>query len=75
MSSNAASEPKVCPRNLPKVAPGDEVVVSGVAGRFPESNNVKNLYDNLMEKRDLVTDDGRRWKLGEHFVTFFTTKL
>lgn len=58
-------DPNVRPRKLPKVPPGDEVVISGVAGRFPDSDNVDHLYENLMNKVDLVTDDDRRWKLGK----------
>ncbi|XP_063988124.1 fatty acid synthase-like isoform X2 [Diachasmimorpha longicaudata] len=44
--------------------PGDEIVISGIAGRFPESNNFNEFRDNLMNKVDLITDDDRRWKLG-----------
>lgn len=68
-------DPNVRPRKLPKVAPGDEVVISGVAGRFPDSDDVNHLYDNLMNKVDLVTDDDRRWKLGEFLAFYFTNNL
>jgi hypothetical protein len=44
--------------------PGEEIVISGVAGYFPESENMYDLRDNLMNKVDMVTDDDRRWKLG-----------
>lgn len=44
--------------------PGEEVVISGVAGYFPDSGNVYHLQENLMNKVDMVTDDDRRWKLG-----------
>lgn len=44
--------------------PGEEIVISGIAGRFPESDNVEILKKNLFDKVDLVTDDDRRWKLG-----------
>lgn len=44
--------------------PGEEIVISGIAGRFPESRNVEILKKNLFDKKDLVTDDDRRWKLG-----------
>ena len=62
--NNATSGEECHPRKLPKVQPGDEVVISGISGRFPESHNVKHLQENLLSKRDLITDDGRRWKLG-----------
>jgi len=45
-------------------APGEEIVISGIAGRFPESDNMEILKKNLFDKIDLITDDDRRWKLG-----------
>lgn len=45
--------------------PGEEIVISGIAGRFPDSNNVEELKTNLLNKVDLVSDDDRRWKLGD----------
>ncbi|KAG7203862.1 hypothetical protein KM043_017916 [Ampulex compressa] len=47
----------------PYVTPeaGEEVVISGIAGKFPESDNVKLLEKNLFGKTDLITDDDRRW--------------
>jgi len=44
--------------------PGEEIVISGIAGRFPESKNVGELKNNLLNKLDMITDDDRRWKLG-----------
>ncbi|XP_011503081.1 PREDICTED: fatty acid synthase [Ceratosolen solmsi marchali] len=46
-----------------KIEPRDEIVISGIAGRFPDSDNIHLLRDNLMNKVDLVTDDDRRWQL------------
>jgi hypothetical protein len=51
--------------------PGEEIVISGVAGYFPDSNNVYHLRDNLMNKVDMVTDDDRRWKLGLYMPAIF----
>ncbi|KAF7994080.1 hypothetical protein HCN44_011349 [Aphidius gifuensis] len=39
-----------------------EVVISGFAGKFPESNNIEELWKNLMNKIDMITEDERRWK-------------
>lgn len=64
MATNA-EPPRV--NKIPRVPPEEEIVISGVAGRFPDSNNMKHFQENLMNKVDLVTDDDRRWKLG---VTF-----
>ncbi|XP_014477063.1 PREDICTED: fatty acid synthase [Dinoponera quadriceps] len=60
MSANTS--PK---RNYKPPKPGDEIVISGIAGRFPESRNVEILKKNLLSKVDMVTGDDRRWKL-EH---------
>jgi hypothetical protein len=46
-------------------ATGDDIVITGIAGRFPESENVYQFKDNLFNKVDMVTEDDRRWKLGE----------
>ncbi|XP_011503082.1 PREDICTED: fatty acid synthase-like [Ceratosolen solmsi marchali] len=53
---------EIRPRKLPEVRPGDEVVISGVAGRFPSSDNMDELRENLMSKVDLIAPNGR-WKL------------
>lgn len=44
--------------------PGEEVVISGLSGRFPDSDNVYEFRDKLFDKIDLISDDDRRWKLG-----------
>ncbi|XP_030748269.1 fatty acid synthase-like [Sitophilus oryzae] len=41
--------------------PGEEVVISGLSGKYPESRNVYEFRDNLFNKVDMVTDDNRRW--------------
>lgn len=49
---------------LARPAPGEEVVISGLAGMLPDSDNVYEFRDKLYDKVDLVSDDDRRWKLG-----------
>lgn len=44
--------------------PGDEIVISGIAGRFPDSDNMEEFKTNLLNKVDLISDDDRRWRLG-----------
>ena len=44
---------------------GDDIVITGIAGSFPESENIYQFQDNLYNKVDMVTEDDRRWKLGE----------
>lgn len=45
---------------------GEQIVISGIAGRFPESDNVKILQEHLFNKVDMVTDDDRRWVTGKY---------
>lgn len=47
-----------CPGN-------DDVVISGVSGRFPESNSIAEFRENLFGGVDMVTDDDRRWPAGK----------
>jgi fatty acid synthase len=42
----------------------DDIVISGVAGRFPESDSIDELRDNLYNNVDMITEDERRWPLG-----------
>ncbi|EFN75501.1 Fatty acid synthase [Harpegnathos saltator] len=44
-----------------KVPPGEEIVISGIAGRFPDTDNMKELQENLFNTSDLGSDDNRRW--------------
>ena len=50
-------------RCLSSPLPGEEVVISGMSGRFPESDNVYEFRDNLFNKKDMVTENDKRWKL------------
>lgn len=43
----------------------DEVVVAGMSGRLPESNNLEEFWENLINGVDMVTEDDRRWTPGE----------
>ncbi|XP_073462807.1 fatty acid synthase [Aquarana catesbeiana] len=42
----------------------EEIVIAGIAGRLPESDNLQEFWDNLIQGVDLVTEDDRRWKPG-----------
>ncbi|KAB7503647.1 Fatty acid synthase [Armadillidium nasatum] len=46
--------------------PNDDVVVSGMSGRFPESSNVREFSRNLFEGIDMITEDDRRWQPEEN---------
>ncbi|XP_023313670.1 fatty acid synthase-like [Trichogramma pretiosum] len=67
------SEPRI--RKLAPVPPEEEIVISGISGRFPDSNNMKHFEENLMNKVDLVTDDDRRWKLDHPEIPQNTGKI
>jgi len=43
---------------------GEEVVISGVSGRLPESANIAEFREHLINGRDMLTEDDRRWKPG-----------
>ena len=57
-----------------RLATGDDIVITGIAGCFPESENVYQFQDNLFNKVDMVTEDDRRWKFGE-FVLLLKTGM
>lgn len=45
---------------------GKEIVISGIAGRFPDSNNMNQLQENLLNKVNLLRADNCRWKIGNY---------
>ncbi|XP_036124153.1 fatty acid synthase [Molossus molossus] len=42
----------------------EEVVIAGMSGKLPESENMQEFWANLIGGVDMVTDDDRRWKAG-----------
>ncbi|XP_072167778.1 fatty acid synthase-like [Diadema setosum] len=42
----------------------DEIVISGISGRLPESENLEEFFQHLLDKDNLVTIDDRRWEPG-----------
>lgn len=46
----------------------DDIVISGISGRFPESDNIDELNDNLYNHVDMVTEDNRRCPIGKLFL-------
>ena len=42
----------------------EHAVISGIACRFPESNNIEEFWNNLVQNIDMVTEDDRRWTPG-----------
>ncbi|KAF4517409.1 hypothetical protein B566_EDAN005018 [Ephemera danica] len=47
------------------MAAPEDVVISGMSGRFPDCDNVHEFKENLYNKVDMMTSDlGSRWQLG-----------
>lgn len=42
----------------------DDIAITGVSGRLPESSNIEEFADNLFKGVDMVNDDPRRWPKG-----------
>lgn len=45
--------------------PKEEIVISGMSGRFPEADNLHQLLYNLENKIDMITEDNRRWNAAD----------
>jgi len=39
----------------------EKIVISGIAGRFPNSDNMKEFQDNLFNEMDLGSEDHQCW--------------
>ena len=48
----------------------DPVVISGVSCRLPQSDNMQEFRDNLMNGVDMVTEDSSRWQPGNVNIDF-----
>lgn len=50
------------------------MVISGISVRFPESENIAEFQEHLMNGDDMVTEDNRRWEPGKtRFLSFDQT--
>ncbi len=43
---------------------GDEIVISGISGVFPKSDDIREFGENLLAKKDLVTETNTKFKAG-----------
>ena len=48
-----------------------DVVISGMSGRLPESDNLEEFKSHLLNHEDMVTDDERRWPKGTQLYKDF----
>ena len=49
----------------PSTMTGDEIVITGISGKFPNSENVNIFQKNLLDMVDCITDENPRWSLGK----------
>lgn len=49
----------------------EEIVISGISGRFPECENVDEFMDSLIKGIDLVTENCRRFKPGKKCLSYY----
>ena len=58
--------------SLPKPKKWDEeIVISGISGRYPECESIKEFWDKLSAGIELISSDERRWPIGEYPSDFF----
>ncbi|XP_066519867.1 fatty acid synthase [Hoplias malabaricus] len=53
----------------------EDIVIAGISGRLPESNNLEEFWQNLFNGIDMVTEDDRRWKPGLYGLPHRNGKL
>lgn len=53
----------------------EDIVITGISGRFPESDSIEEFKQHLFDGVDLVTDDERRWTSGLFNLPTRTGKL
>ncbi|GFS17693.1 fatty acid synthase [Elysia marginata] len=58
-AENTTSPTRVNPRVIEPYH--GELVIAGLSGRYPESDNVTEFKDNLLNKVHMVSVDGKRW--------------
>lgn len=57
------------------VADDNDVVISGLSGRLPESDNIAEFRQHLINGDDMVTEDARRWEPGMYGLPTRSGKL
>ena len=48
----------------------EDIVISGMSGRFPESDSTDEFAHNLYNGVDMITSDNRRWPTGKTKINF-----
>ncbi|OTF79626.1 hypothetical protein BLA29_004943, partial [Euroglyphus maynei] len=71
MENHQSAVNKVLPWNIIN----DEIVISGIGGRYPESNSLDEFRDNLYNNVDMITSDDSRWPTDLYGMTHRMGKL
>lgn len=53
----------------------EDVVITGLSGRLPESDSIAEFREHLINMDDMVTEDDRRWTMGMHGLPTGNGKL
>src|SRR2546427_465989 len=67
---SCANNLEIEPRKMPRFEIEEDIVISGIAGRFPESDTLDEFADNLYKNINMITLDDRRWPVGKFFKKF-----
>lgn len=51
-------------RSVPYWRGQEDIVLTGISCRLPESDNMMEFQEHLMNGDDMITDDNRRWEPG-----------
>ena len=57
-------------RKMPKWEVEEDIVISGISGRFPESDTMDEFADNLYKNINMISLDDRRWPAGNKRKAF-----
>ena len=49
--------------------PAHDIVITGIAGRYPDSDDLDQFWNHLLSGVELATIDDRRWPVGESTAT------
>ncbi|XP_055308879.1 fatty acid synthase-like, partial [Sitodiplosis mosellana] len=61
MAEAKLNDVKTVDARIRPATPGDEIVISGVSGKFPSARNVTEFAHKLYNKVDMVTASEKRW--------------
>ena len=45
----------------------EDIVISGISGRYPESSNIDEFWQKLTSGVELISCDDRRWPVGKNY--------